>query len=403
MPTFRYVARTTGGESARGQIEAEDKAAAVRLLADRQLFALDVTEHNSAGGAKRRATGRIKPRRQADALRELADLLRAGVALNRSIEVLAAHTEDSILRVELEHIRFRVSEGAPLADALAESALGRNDPLLVNMVRAGEAGGFLEESLYRHSEFIERNVELRRNISGQLAYPAILFTISITALVVLLVFFVPKFQDLFVNQFAGRELPGPTAALMKLSEFLQRNGLLVLLIFGVVAVAIWRIGSTEAGRMAIGRLKLRLPLVGRVLRSFTIARFSRTLGTLLKSGVPLLGALEISKTAAGNCYVERVVGDMIGPIERGESPARLFAASDVFPQTVSEMLAVGEDTGEMDRVLLNIAERYEREAVSRLSILVRLIEPVIIVMMSGLVLFVIISVLVPLLELQQMI
>ena len=401
MPTFRYVARTPGGTSTRGQIDAEDEAAAVRILTDRQLFPLTVSEKGPSGAA-RRQRGRIKPRRQADALQELADLLRAGVALDRSLEVLAAHSEDAAMRTELGHVRSRISEGASLAEALSESALGHNDVLLVNVVRAGEAGGFLEDALYRHSEFIERRLEIRRNVTGQLAYPAILFTIAITALVVLMVFFLPRFEALFMTQFAGRPLPGPTAALLALSRFLEHNGLLILLILAVIVVALWRLGSSEAGRLRIGRLKLRLPLVGRVLRYFTIARFSRTLGTLLKSGVPLLRALAIAKTAAGNRYVERVVGDMIEPIERGESPARLFAATDVFPQTVSEMLAVGEDTGEMDRVLLNVADRYEREAIGRLSILVRMIEPSIIVLMAGLVLFVIVSVLLPLLELQQM-
>ncbi|MGL4515044.1 MAG: type II secretion system F family protein [Lacipirellulaceae bacterium] len=396
MPEFAYIARSPAGQRLTGTITAASQREAVAALSGRELFPVEV---EVAPGAKPVASGvRVPSSKVTPVYNQLAALLRSGVPLLRSLTVIREQASHAALAAVLEDVRARVEDGASLAEAMSRHP-GAFGELAVSMVRAGGEGGFLEESLDRVAAFTDQQAELRSKVIGALAYPAILSIIGTLVVTGLVVFAVPMVEDLFARLKERGELPWLTQALLGLSAFLKRWGLLVAgaLAIGVYALRQWL--ATPAGREALDRLRLRLPILGPIDRSLAVARLCRVLGTLLKGGVPIVRALTISADSTGNRVLSGVVTAAAENIKAGDSLAEPLGSSGVFPRDVVEMIAVAEQSNSLEIVLNQVADSLERSTWRKIELLVRLLEPLMLLVLAGLVLAVVIALLLPVIKL----
>ena len=394
MPQFNYLARTASGDDVAGVITAASQREGLNLLAERGVFALRV-EPARASLWQWRPARRIKTRSLATNLSQLADLLKNGVPLLKALEVLAEQAVERQLADVLGSIRDQVAEGASLDQALARHPRVFNE-LVVSMIRAGSEGAFLEEALKRTADFLDMQEELKWRVVGAMTYPAVLAGASLLVTFVLVVFFVPKFATLFVRlEREGGGLPWPTVALLGLSGFLRRFGLLLAVALGAGAVWLHRALRTDRGRAIADRVKLKLPVAGAILLQLAVARFCRVLGTLLRNGVPLLRALEISGDSTGNRVLAGAIRSSAENVTSGESLSRPLAACGLFPKPVMAMIAVAEEANTLDTVLVGIAETLDRKIFRQLDVMVRMIEPMMLVVMGGVILFILLALLLP--------
>ncbi len=407
MPQFAYKAKSADGNVVSGTLQAESERSALDSLGRMGVFPLEIASSQEA--ASKGSAGEVAPRRVSRRIgsgdlalvtRQLADLLRAGVPLNRALRILSEQTSNLDLSNTLADIEKQISGGATLHEALARHP--KVFPgLFVSMVRAGETGGFLEDCLLRLAIFIEKDQELKSRVASALAYPVLLIVIGAGAIGFLMVFFIPRFSEIFKKM--GDNLPLPTQIVMSTSYFFRDQWIFVLL--GVVALALgWnRLSATLGGRRVIDRVKVRLPLFGDIVRKNAVSRFTRTLGTLLKSGVPILGALSISKEAMGNRVLQDDIDEASAGVKQGRSLAEILRNSRTFPRMVVDMIAVGEESGNLDEVLVNIAESFDIQVERAVRVFVALFEPALLLFMAALVGFIVISMLLPVFSLSSMI
>ncbi len=390
MPDFSYIARDLNGNRVTGRLQAGSQHEALAMLDAKALFPLEVRE------AKQRQRGgrRIKTAVVSVFYGQLADLLRSGVPLLRSLEVLSRQASNAALAAVLEDIQRQVQDGQPLAAAMARHPRVFGE-MAISMVRAGAEGGFLEDALERVAEFTEQQDELKGRTMGALAYPMVLAVAGTLIVTVLLVFFVPKFAPMFDRLRSRGSLPWLTDALLNTSDMAQRYWWLVAAAVAGLVVFYKAKTSTEAGRMWRDRLKLKLPLVGDIFRNFAVARFCRVLGTLLRNGVPILRSLEISRDAVGNRVLSEAVGTATENITAGESLAKPLASCGHFPVSVVEMIAVAEESNSLDRVLIDIADGLERRTWRQLDLFVRLLEPAMLFLVAGMVMLLAVALLLP--------
>ena len=407
MPQFAYKAKSADGNVVSGTLQAESERSALDSLGRMGVFPLEIAsaqEAASRGSAGERAPRRVARRIGSGELavvtRQLADLLRAGVPLNRALRILSEQTSNLHLSNTLADVEKQISSGATLHEAMGKHP--RVFPtLFVSMVRAGETGGFLEDCLLRLAIFIEKDQELKSRVTSALAYPVLLIVIGVAAIGFLMVFFIPRFSEIFKKM--GDNLPLPTQIVMAVSYFFRDQWIFVLL--GVVAAALaWsRVAATLAGRRMIDRIRIRLPLLGDIVRKNAVSRFTRTLGTLLKSGVPILWALSISKEAMGNRVLQDDIDEASAGVKQGRSLAEILRNSRTFPRMVVDMIAVGEESGNLDEVLVNIAESFDIQVERAVRVFVALFEPALLLFMAALVGFIVISMLLPVFSLSSMI
>jgi len=400
MPDFRYIARDQTGQRLNGTIVAANRGEAVAALASQQIFPLQVEDAKPSANPLR--VRRVPTQLLAITYSQMADLLRSGVPLLRALEVIQKQTSHAGLKSILDDIRRQVEDGGTLADAMAnyQGVLGE---MAVSMVRAGGEGGFLEEALARVAEFTESQDDLKKRTMGAVVYPAFLAAAGAIIVTVLVVFFVPKFSELFDRLRERGELPLPTEMLLTTSSFLRQYGL--VLVAAIIAGTWWtrRWLKTEPGRGWRDRIRLRLPLLGPVFLGLAVARFCRVLGTLLHNGVPILRSLEISRDATGNRVLAAAIGDATENISAGQSLAGPLGASGKFPPVVVEMIAVAEQANNLENVLLSVADSMERRTWRRLDLTVRLIEPILLLMLAGVILMLVIALLVPVLKMSAMV
>ncbi len=398
MQTFTYVARrAASGERVEGQLAADTERAALEALDRMALLPVEVAP--TAGGAAGTAMGamgigrrRVSRGELTLVFRQLADLLRVGVPITRALQTLGGEGKRGEAGRLLDEIRADVTGGKPLSEAMARHPRAF-DPLAIGIVRAGEAGGFLDEALARISTFRERDEALRSRIRAALTYPAFLCFLGVGVVTYLMVFFIPRFTQIFKDMGAG--LPGPTKILIGVSDALATHGLLILagLVVGVFLAA--RALRTEAGRAWRDRTLLRVPGLGPMLKKTALSRFCRVLGTLLKSGVPILDALAIARDAVGNAVVAGAVAQATDGVREGRPLAGPLAASPVFPRTLVDMVEVGEEAGNLEVVLVDAAEVYDGEVDRAVKVFLSLLEPVLLVLMGALVGFIVIAMLLP--------
>lgn len=394
MPEYQYVAREMTGKEVTGLLTAGSEHEVVSSLGSRQLFPVRINLAEKAQAQQRYAGRRVRPRYLAVFYRQLADLLKSGVPLLRSLELLERQTSQGTLKLVIQEVRDEVADGTRLAEAM------RHHPkvfpeLAVSMIRAGEEGSFLEDVLKRVADFTEHHEELKSRVTGAVAYPLFLLVACTAVVAVMLIFFVPKFAPIFEQRSANGELPWATTTLMSISDLVSQSGVYLLFLLGLAGMAVVQYAKSEQGALTIDRIRLNAVGIGPIVKSLAIARFCRILGTLLHNGVPILQSLRIAKDATGNKVLSTAIGSAAENISAGKSLAQPLRSSKQFPEEVVEMISVGEEANNLEEVLINISENMERRTYRQLDLFVRLLEPVMLMGMAGLILFVVVGLLLP--------
>jgi len=394
MADFAYTARDFSGQKISGTIAAGTQREAVSLLSSQNLFPLQVT---SAAPPRRVGGSRLKPQMVSTMYTQLAALLRSGVPLLRSLHVLRDESSHPGLASILDDIYQRVEEGESLADAMSRHPRTFSD-MVTSIIRAGGEGGFLEDALDHVAQFTERQQDLKSRTTGALVYPVILAIVGTVIVNVLVIFFVPKFESLFEKLREIGQLPALTGLLLTVSRAMQAWWPFAVVLLVVALLGIKARLKTPAGQRQADRLKLRIPLAGPILLQLAVARFCRVLGTLLHNGVPIVKSLEISSDATGNRILSDAIQKAAENISAGQSLARPLGSSGHFPRDVVEMIAVAEESNTLESVLANIADSLERQMWRRLDLIVRMIEPVMLLIMAGVVLVVVIALVLPMMR-----
>jgi type IV pilus assembly protein PilC len=380
MAVFAYQGRGVAGIQ-RGEIEAPDRMAAVGELRKRAILVTRISEKTGAR-ARTRVGTKVKDKAMAVFTRQFSTMIDAGLPLVQCLNILAAQSESRNLRGVTTDIARHVEEGATLAEALRKHPRTFND-LFTNMVEVGEAGGILDVIFQRLAAYIEKAAALKRKVKGALVYPAAIISVAVLVIIFMLTFVIPTFAAIFKDM--GAELPLPTRIVIGLSDFVR--GYILLLIAGFVGCvfAVRSYYRTENGRSIIDALLLKVPIFGPLVRKVAVARFTRTLGTLVQSGVPILEGLRITATTAGNKVIEKAVFQCRISVTQGKTVADPLKTSGVFPPMVTQMIAVGEQTGSLDAMLSKIADFYDDEVDTAVNTLTSLLEPIMIVVLGGIV------------------
>ncbi|MDQ3622511.1 MAG: type II secretion system F family protein [Verrucomicrobiota bacterium] len=420
---YEYIALDSRGQEARGVVEATNQTEAVGQLRQAGYFPTSVVEEGKGGGPKpsKKQQKAIKtasaPRAKSGGIqlmkrktvgsktlmiftRQLATLIDAGLPLLRGLTVLAKQEKDLVLRGTINSLADAVQGGSTFSESMAQHPRIFNK-LYINMVKAGELGGVLELVLNRLAEFQEKAQKIKNKVVAAMAYPVIVLIIAIAIMLFLLAFIVPKFEQIFKDMLGGKPLPLLTQFVINASNLVKGNFLWI--IAGIVAIVVVYklIARTEGGRTMFDRLKLHLPLFGDLTRKSSISRFSRTLGTLVTSGVPILQALNITRDTAGNAIVAEALTKVHDAVKEGESIVAPLEASGVFPPMVISMVDVGEETGQLPEMLLKIAEVYDDEVDNAVEGLTSLLEPIMIVILALIVGTIVIALFMPLISIIQ--
>jgi len=377
MATFTYSARTLAGDIQTGTVDLPSRDEVVNYLRRQKLIPIKVEE--KTGGFELSFGSGINTRQIVIFTRQFATMINAGLPLVQSLDILAKQSESKALRKVIEQVLYDVEAGNTLADSMRRHPNAFSE-LYVNMVAAGEAGGILDVILLRLATFLEKADALRRKIKGAMIYPAVILLVAVAAVATLLIFVIPTFENMFAS--ANVPLPLPTRIVIELSRLLQAYWWLLLGVALLVAFLVRQTYRTPGGRLAIDRMLLGLPLIGPLLRKAAIARFTRTLGTLVSSGVPILEGLEITARTAGNRVIHDAIMTSRASIAGGETIAEPLKRSGVFPPMVVQMINVGEQTGGLDEMLSKIADFYDEEVDSAVEALLSAMEPIMIVILG---------------------
>ncbi len=394
MPDFQYTARELSGREVTGLLTAVSEQEAVNSLAGKSLFPTRIALADTEVRQQQAVTKRIRARHVALVYSQLSDLLASGVPLLRSLEILEQQSSRASLTAVLQDVRQQVSEGTRLADAMRRHPKAFNE-LSLSMVRAGEEGGFLEDSLKRVSIFTEHQEDLKNRVMGAMIYPLFLMATCLVIVTLILIYLVPQFKPIFERLDERGELPWATVTLLSTSTFLQEYGIWMLVAIAGLGFWIQNYTKSEEGRLLLDGWKLKVKGLGPIVRSLAIARFCRILGTLLKNGVPILQSLRIGKDAAGNKVLSAAIGAAAENISAGKSLAQPLASSGHFPREVVEMIAVGEEANNLEQVLLNVSENMEQRTYRELDMFVKLLEPVMLLFMGVIILFIMVALLLP--------
>jgi general secretion pathway protein F len=403
MPVYEYKGVTSGGRNVSGVQDGEGLKAVKSKLKKEGVIVLEIREGASTRTARRetlsfRFGSRVRLADVANATRQLATLLSSGLPLMDSLTVLVEQEENVSLRGALSSVRDGVREGASLADALKENPKVFS-PLYINMVSAGEASGTLEITLDRLADFLDEQIRFRGKIAAALAYPAFMSIIGLGMLLFIFSFVMPRIIGMFQDM--KQQLPFITLMLLAVVRFLSTFWWALLLALAGGAYFIRRYARTQAGKENIDARLLRLPVFGSLIRMIAVSRFTRTLGTLLQSGVPTLAALDIVRNVIGNSVLANAVLKARENVREGEPIADPLRRSGLFPPVVVQMVAVGEKSGELEKMLLKISDSFDRTVETKLTGLMALLEPVIILAMGLVIGFVVIAIMLPMLEMSS--
>ena len=379
MPVFQYTARTLKGELQSGEVDLPTRDDVITHLRKNRMVVVQVRAAPKAFKLSFSFGGGIKTRDLVVMTRQFATMINAGLPLVQALDILAKQTENKSLAEITKSVVYDVESGHTLADALRKHPKAFSD-LYVNMVAAGEAGGILDTILVRLSEFLEKNDAIIRKVKGAMIYPAVIMSVAAIAIAVLLIFVIPTFQNMFAS--VNLELPLPTRIVIGMSSILTHYWWAIIGAAGGFVFLLSRYYKTAPGRLQIDKLLLRLPVLGDVIRKSAVSRFTRTLGTLISSGVSILDGLEITARTAGNMVIHNAVMESRASIAGGETIAGPLQKSNVFPPMVISMIAVGEQTGGLDEMLSKIADFYDDEVDAAVSALLALMEPIMIVVLG---------------------
>lgn len=421
MANYQYSALDPKGEQTTGVISATSESEAIQQLRAKGLYPTQISEEGAAKGkakgkvaplkakgkakvktvSKGKVGGSVKPKSLAMFTRQLATLIDSGLPLLRSLTVLEKQEPNPVLRATVSALAENVQGGATFSESLAQHPKIFNK-LYVNMVKAGELGGVLETVLNRLSEYQEKAEKLKSKIVSAMVYPVIVMIIAVGILVFLLIFIVPKFTEMFSD--TGSELPLISQIVFGMSAFFLANPfwvpnvVFVFIVFGIFLFLFNLWGKTPPGRIMIDTMLLRIPILGDIQRKSAVSRFSRTLGTLVTSGVPILQALNITRDTAGNVIISRAIEKVHEAVKEGETIVTPLQASGVFPNMVISMVDVGEETGKLPEMLLKVADVYDDEVDNAVTALTSILEPIMIVILAVIVGAVVFALFLPLIK-----
>ncbi len=429
MAKFQYVALDSRGRESQGEIEADSQTSAIARIREKGLFPTSVTEGNAkarrpsggrGGGAKKGGAlnknieikmpsfmQSVKPKELMVFTRQLATLVDAGLPLVRSLEVLEKQERNPLLRKSLREMADSIQTGSTFAEALSHHPRVFNK-LYVNMAKAGEVGGILDKVLIRLAEFMEKAQKIKNKVTSAMVYPIVVMVMAVGILIFLMVFIIPKFKEIFSELLEGAALPGLTQFVMGISSavagmvdlgFVRMRGILLVAIIATILTVVLKIvAKTRSGSYWIDRFKLNAPVFGPLVKKTAVGRFTRTLGTLMSSGVPVLQALNIVRDTAGNEVLARAVSNVHDAVKEGENMAPPIEATKVFPPMVISMVQVGEETGELPEMLMKIADTYDDEVDNAVAGLTSVIEPLLIVFLALVVGTIVIALFLPLIS-----
>lgn len=395
MATFAYVGRTKSGAVKKGELVAKSRDEAVDQLRKQSVVVTSLEERAAKEGFKFKFGSGVSEKDLVVFTRQFGTMINAGLPLIQCLEILSTQSENAALRKSVGEIKVQVEGGSTFSDALRKHPKIFDD-LYVNMVHAGEVGGLLDTILGRLSKHIEKAMKLKGQIKSALVYPAAIVGIAAIVITVLMIWVIPVFEKMFKEMSGGKmALPGPTQLVIDMSNFAQGNWYIILGVIVATVVAVKKYYATPKGKLAIDKLLLKLPVFGDLIRKASVAKFTRTLGTLLASGVPLLEALTICAKTSGNKVVEGALLDAKVSISGGKTIAEPLAKSGTFPKMVTHMISVGESTGALDSMLGKIADFYEDEVDQAVTNLTALLEPMMMVFLGVTVGFIVVAMYLP--------
>src|SRR5687767_5802428 len=417
MPTFAFEAMNSSGQEVKEEVEADSSEEAIAKIRGKGYFPTKVREKAAKKGAKKKAGGEAAPvevkrkmpisiggvpRKQLVGFtRQLSTLQDAGLPILRSLQILEQQQKPGLLKAIIGGVADEVEGGGTLSDAMAKFPKAF-DKLYVNMINAGEAGGVLDLILARLADFMEKAARLKKKVIGAMIYPAVVITIAVGIVSMIMIFVIPKFEEIFRD--FKLDLPGPTKLLLAISRWFAppTHGWAYLIaapfvIFGLIRL----IKMSDGGRYAVDVVKLKIPILGAILGKTAIARFTRTLGTLISAGVPILDAINITKETAGNEVYARALAKVHDAIREGESMADPLRATKVCDAIVVNMIDVGEETGDLDKMLMKVADNYDNDVDVLVSSLISILEPVMVVVLGVIVGFIVIALFMPMITLIQ--
>ena len=396
MPNYNYVAIDPEGNQSQGVVEANAPQAAQQLLRERGLVVTELSAAAEHAGRRKFVTGKVKLRELTVFSRQFAAMINAGMNLMKCLDILRGQVRDPRLAKIIGHLQADVQAGQTLSQAMAKHP-GAFSKLYVSMIRAAETGGVLDQVLNRLAAYLEKDMETQTKVKAAMIYPTIVLGFSLLMTMILVFFILPKFKSIFTE--LGVELPITTKLLLNASSNAVRYFYVPpIVIFGTV-FGYKLYSRTPTGRLQIDSLKLKAPLFGDLVRKLSIARFARTLATLMKSGIKTPLGLEIVAATSGNAVIERTIMNAKDHVMRGDRLSSPLGADGVFPDMVVQMIAVGEETGKVDDMLLKVADFYEGEVDATVKALTSVIEPILIVVLGVLVGFVAVSVISPIYDL----
>ena len=392
---FKWTGKSPDGSIVKGELTANSPEEVKAYLRKQRIVPKSVTQKpktlfSSFGG-------RIKDKDIVIFTRQFATMIGAGLPLVQALDILAKQTENKAFAKKIEEIKIDVEGGSTFADALKKHPKIFSE-LYANMVAAGEAGGILDTILVRLATYIEKAQRLKRKVKGAMVYPSVVISVAIIVIVIIMVFVVPTFAKMFTQ--LGGALPGPTRMIIALSHFLGGTGGLVILASLIsFIVFIMQIRKTQKGRYITDKIMLRMPVIGILLKKVAVAKFTRTLGTLVSSGVPILDGLNITAKTAGNKVIEKAVYTVRQGVSEGKTLAEPLTETKIFPPMVVQMIAVGESTGALDSMLDKIADFYDEEVDNAVANLTSMIEPALMVFLGGTIGFIVVSMYLPIFRL----
>jgi len=415
MPSFQYEAMNQAGQEVKDEIEAQSQEDALTKIRSLGYYPTKLRQKGgkraakaaaaAAGpGAKKKKTvggiGRVKVKEITQFTRQLSTLQDAGLPILRSLRILEQQQKPGMLRLIIRNVADDIEGGATLSEAMAGQPKAF-DRLYCNMVAAGEAGGVLDVILQRLADFMEKAQRLKRKVIGAMIYPAVVISFAVLIVAGIMIAVVPKFKDIFAD--FGANLPGMTVVLMNVSDWFVHGkppGWVVLFISPVVFMLFIKLlRKSESGRYAVDICKLKIPILGAILAKTAVARFTRTLGTLLAAGVPILEAINITRETSGNEVYARALRSVHDEIREGESFANPLRAAKICDPIVVNMIDVGEETGDLDKMLMKIADNYDEEVETLVEGLVSILEPIMVIILGSIVGFIVISLFLPLVHL----
>lgn len=391
MPFFAYTAIDPSGRRVRAVMEAENEALLLSRLREQSLQIVEIRQARAKGKSKF-GPKKIKPKALVIFSRQFATMIDAGIPILRCLEILTVQTKDPVLKPCLEQITTDVKGGLTLHEALSKHP-GVFSKLYVNMIRAAELGGILDVILDRLSGFLEYEAEVRGKIKSAMMYPVLVLIFSVIMLFVLFSFVLPKFKDIFTGM--DVELPAVTSALFNMGDFMQQFWWVILMFGGGAFFAFKMWSRTPKGRYQVDFLKLKLPVIGELALKMSVARFCRTFGTLINSGVPMMRSLEIVGETLNNAVLLTAIDNTRASIRDGNKLSQPLAESNLFPTMVTHMIDVGEESGRLSEMLVKVGDFYDQEVESTVKGLTSMIEPMLIIFMGVIVGFIAVSVMTP--------